>query len=157
MKCRNCKRKNFTKIVSLGSQPLSGLFYKKKKRNLQKYNLNLVKCTFCNLVQLDKSINPKKMFGSGYGYKSSASKLMINHLKEKKLFLNKNYLKKSKLNILDIGSNDGTFLNLFKKKNFLLGVDPSLKKFKSSYKNGIHKINDFFSKPKVDKFLKKKK
>ena len=156
MKCRNCRRKNFTKIVSLGRQPLSGLFYKKKKRNLKKYNLNLVKCTFCNLVQLDKSINPKKMFGSGYGYKSSASKLMINHLKEKKLFLNKNYLKKSKLNIIDIGSNDGTFLNLFKKKNFLLGVDPSLKKFKSSYKNGIHKINDFFSKPKVDNFLKKR-
>ena len=85
------------------------------------------------------------MFGSEYGYESSASKLMINHLKEKKLFLKKNYLKKNNLNILDIGSNDGTFLNLFSKKDFLIGIDPSLKKFKNLYNNEIYKINDFLS------------
>ena len=96
MKCRNCNKKNFLNVVSLGNQPLSGLFYKKKEKNLKKYKLNLIKCNFCGLVQLDKTINPKKMFGSGYGYKSSASALMINHLKEKNIFLKKNFLKKKK-------------------------------------------------------------
>ena len=31
MKCINCGNKKLRKIVSMGSQPLSGIFYKKKK------------------------------------------------------------------------------------------------------------------------------
>ena len=155
MKCRNCNKKNFLNVVSLGNQPLSGLFYKKKEKNLKKYKLNLIKCNFCGLVQLDKTINPKKMFGSGYGYKSSASALMINHLKEKNIFLKKNFLKKKKISDLDIVSNDGTFLNSFSKENLLIGVDPSLKKFKSFYKKGIHKINNFFDQKKIEEYIYK--
>ena len=50
--------------------------------------------------------------------------------------------------ILDIGSNDGTFLNQFTKSNYLLGVDPSAEKFKKTndpsliwegHRAGMHK------------------
>ncbi len=157
MKCRNCNKNFFLDIVSLGNQPLSGLFYKKKENNLKKYSLNLIKCKYCGLVQLDRTINPKKMFGSGYGYKSSASRLMMSHLIEKNVFLKKKFLKKKKINVLDIGSNDGTFLNTFNKDNFLIGVDPSLKKFENLYNKGIYKINSFFDQKKIKNFIQKVK
>ena len=37
----------------------------------------------CNLVQLSNNVNIKKMYGRHYGYKTSVSKMMISHLKEK--------------------------------------------------------------------------
>ena len=57
------------------------------------------------------------MYGQTYGYRTSLSKLMVNHIKKKfdKLIKYKNI--KNNTNILDIGSNDGTFLNFFARKN----------------------------------------
>ena len=57
------------------------------------------------------------MYGTNYGYRTSSSPLMINHMKKKYDHIIKNpSIKKNK--ILDIGSNDGTFLNFFAKKSF---------------------------------------
>ena len=64
-------------------------------------------------------------------------------------------------NILDIGSNDGTFLNFFsnnKKKIGLYGIDPSAEGFIKNYKKDIKLIIDFFNTRSVkENFLKKKK
>ena len=54
---------------------------------------------------------------------------------------------------MDIGSNDGTFLNFFKNTNLLIGIDPSLNKFKKFYNKKIIKINNFFSKKNLKKNL----
>ena len=39
----------------------------------------------------------------------------------------------------------------------MIGVDPSIKKFKKNYKPFIHTINNFFSKKNILNFLNKKK
>ncbi len=82
MICRNCKKKNFDKISNIGNQPISSLFLKKKIK-IKNYSLDLYKCNSCNLVQLSKIPNLKDMYGLNYGYKTSVSKLMVNHLREK--------------------------------------------------------------------------
>ena len=149
MKCRNCKLKKLKKIVKIGTQPLSGTFYKNKKFNLKKYSLDLFKCRKCDLVQLLKTPNKNKLFGESYEYKTSLSNLMILHLKKKINFLKKKKYINDNSWILDIGSNDGTFLNQFKKNNKLYGIDPSARKFKNLYKKNINVINNFFSKKNV--------
>ena len=83
MTCLNCKNLNLKKIVSMGKQPLSGIFLNKKTYNLKKYPLDLHICKKCNLVQLKKYAKLELMYGSQYGYKTSISKLMIKHLKKK--------------------------------------------------------------------------
>ena len=131
MKCKNCKKTSFKKILKLGKQPLSGFFYEKKITNLKTYSLDLYKCNNCNLVQLKNEFISNKLFGKSYGYETAVSNLMVSHLnkKKKKLIRNKYVKKKSK--ILDIGCNDGTFLNLFKNSHDLFGIDPSAIKFKT--------------------------
>ena len=37
MQCRNCKLKSLKRVVKIGDQPISSLFYKKKKYKLKKY------------------------------------------------------------------------------------------------------------------------
>ena len=68
-----------------------------KKNNLEKYSLDLYKCSNCELVQLNNSANSKKMYGTHYGYKTSVSKMMLLHLKEKvNRFKKKKIIKKRK-------------------------------------------------------------
>ena len=65
------------------------------------------------------------MYGPEYGYKTSMSNLMIKHLKQKIGYLKKYKILKKNSNILDIGSNDGTFFKFFFqviKKNIIFMV-----------------------------------
>ena len=155
MKCKNCKHNPLEKIVKIGKQPLSGFFYPNKKKKLEKYSLDLHKCPKCHLVQLSNLANTKKMYGSHYGYKTSVSKMMLLHLKEKIQRLKKFKFIKKGNNILDIGSNDASFLKLLGNKYNLYGIDPSANKFKNNYKN-MKLITDFFSKKNVLKNFKNK-
>ena len=155
MRCKNCRHNFLEKIVKIGKQPLSGFFYPNKKKKLEKYSLDLHKCPKCHLVQLSNLANTKKMYGSHYGYKTSVSKMMLLHLKEKIQRLKKFKFIKKGNNILDIGSNDASFLKLLGNKYNLYGIDPSAKKFKNNYKN-MKLITNFFSKKNVLKNVKNK-
>ncbi len=160
MKCINCYSKKLKKIFTLGSQPISSAFYKNKKFNLKKYPLNLFECSKCKLVQFSTKTPVGEMYGRNYGYKTSLSTNMIQHLYKKYLRLNKKLNLKENSNIIDIGSNDGSFLNFFaskNRKNKIFGIDPSAQVFKKNYKKKIFLINDFFSKSKLLSFIKKKK
>jgi len=159
MKCRNCKKTKFDKIIKIGSQPISSRTYTSKIK-LKKYPLDLYKCKHCKLIQLSRVAPAKDMYGSGYGYWTGLSPLMINHMKKKVKKLNiSNQLKKFS-GVLDIGSSDPTFLNLLRKsKNNLdlFAIDPSSAKFKKSFtQKKINLIVDYFSKKKIDDYLKLK-
>jgi NDP-4-keto-2,6-dideoxyhexose 3-C-methyltransferase len=135
----------------LGKQPISSVFYDYKKKKLPEYSLDLYKCEYCQLVQFSSLPPLEDMYGLTYGYNTSLSPLMVNHMKKKFKFLKQNYLKLLKGQILDIGSNDGTFLNFLGKiKGIkLYGMDPSSKKFLSNYKKNISVVADYFSKKKL--------
>ena len=152
MLCRNCYSKKLKKIVSIGNQPISSKFNNTKKNNEKKYPLDLYKCKDCHLIQLGKTAPISQMYGSSYGYRSGISKLMISQLKTKYTSIKK--IKKNCNRVLDIGSNDGTFLNFFSQKKFNVGIDPSIKKFRKYYNKKTFTINNYFSKKNISKFFK---
>lgn len=151
MICKNCKKKRLKKVFRIGKQPISSVFFDKPKNNLKKYSLDLYKCNYCELVQFASLPPLEDMYGLTYGYNTSLSPLMVNHMKEKFKFLKLHYKNLIKGQILDIGSNDGTFLNFLNtcKGAKLYGMDPSSKKFISNYKKNITVITEFFSRKKL--------
>jgi len=161
MKCRNCKKNKFKKIINIGKQPISSRTYDKKYIRLKSYLLDLYECQNCKLIQLSKVAPSKEMYGLSYGYWTSLSGLMINHMKRKISKIGKLKILKNKSYILDIGSSDSTFLSLCKKlkKNLrLFAIDPSSEKFRETFnKNKINLIVDYFSKKKVEKYITLKK
>jgi hypothetical protein len=90
------------------------------------------------------------MYGKHYGYQTSVSNLMISHFEKKVKRLKKLNIIKPKDKVLDIGSNDASFLEIIGKKYNLWGIDPSAKKFKKNY-NGMTLIPDFFSEKNIIK------
>ena len=141
------------KVFSLGKQTLTGIFPPKKNMKITKGDLSMVLCKKCKLLQLEHNFDSNEMYGDNYGYMSSLNKSMEFHLRIKAINLIKKYNLKPKNSILDIGSNDGTFLSFFKNKFKLYGCDPTISKFKNLYRKDIIKLPFFFSK---DHFKDKK-
>jgi len=155
-KCRSCKSKSLKKSFNLGIQKLTGIFPKKKNQKIPSGSLEMVFCNNCKLLQLKNSFNPKIMYGDNYGYMSSLNLSMVNHLKKKSSKLKKiSNLKNNDL-VIDIGSNDGTFLNFFSKKNKLIGVDPTIKKLSKFYRKDIIQVPSFFSKENLKNITEQK-
>ena len=133
------------KVFSLGKQTLTGIFPPKKNMKITKGDLSMVLCKKCKLLQLEHNFDSNEMYGDNYGYMSSLNKSMEFHLRIKANNLIKKYNLKPKNSILDIGSNDGTFLSFFNNKFKLYGCDPTITKFKNLYRKDIIKLPFFFS------------
>ena len=123
LKCRICQKK-LKRIIKFNKIALVGNFNRYKKRE-KKYPISLNYCTKCHHVQIGEIINSDKLF-KNYLWETGVSKTNIE------LFNNlvKKIRKKIKRNnkILEIASNDGSFLRYLKKKYncTLVGVDPAM-------------------------------
>ncbi len=155
--CRICNNRKFNKLFSLGKQSFTGKFSNNRKLNIKKDYINLIQCTKCHLVQLDRNFNPKFLYSNDYGYRTGINKTMTNHVKS----IVKKVKKISKIKkgdaVLDIASNDGTLLNFYNKDIITVGIDPILNKYKKNYKKINYSIPGFFNfklikKTKVKKF-----
>ena len=144
--CRSCKSNKLTNVYSLGKQALTGIFPPKKNAKITNGNLSMVLCNKCKLLQLENNFDSKEMYGDNYGYMSSLNKSMEFHLRIKAVNLIKKYNLKPKNSILDIGSNDGTFLSFFNNKFKLFGCDPTIGKFSKLYRKDIKQLPFFFKK-----------
>ena len=141
--CRICRGK-LTNIINLGKIALVGDFLLKHKK-LRKYKITLNYCKICKHVQIAEILDPNLLFKK-YLWETGVSKSNINLIKGitqkiKKFRINKN----SK--VLEIASNDGSFLELIKKKFgcFVLGIDPATNLKKVSKKKKILTISDYFN------------
>jgi len=154
--CRSCGKTNLKRVVSLGYQPLANNLLNKKDAKCELYPLEMNYCKDCHNCQLSVVVDPRKMF-LNYLYLSSTSWTFTKHfenaaqkyIKELKLSPKKSY-------IMDIGSNDGVALKVFKDLGFkkILGVEPAKNLAKLANKNKIKTINCFLEKKSLKKIKK---
>lgn len=148
--CRGCGEPDLVQVADLGAQYLTGVFPRTTSETVSKGPLRLVWCPKCNLVQLDSSYDSGEMYGENYGYRSGLNQSMVRHLNDKCHSLEKMAaLKKGDL-VIDIGSNDGTFLRGYRTPDLQkVGIDPTAGKFRSYYDDESRLIVDFFSRKTV--------
>ncbi len=153
--CRLCNSRKLKKVFDLGNTPLANSYSSEKvSKKLKKYPLKLNLCNNCGHLQLAHSIKPEKMF-INYLYKTNTSKKNVLHFKKYAKEVSKIY-KKKEVKILDIASNDGTFLEFFNEKKFTrLGIDPAKNLKKITNRKGINQIDNFFTKKSSNQIKKK--
>lgn len=150
--CRICKNKNIRKFFDLGEQPLANSLPKTREERENLYSLSLSWCPECNLVQLNETIDPKELF-SEYIWVTATSKVAKDY---SEIFFNE-LIKRSVDSgyVLEIASNDGTFLKPFINKGFkVLGVDPAENIVKIAEDNGIPTKCSFFGKAEAENIIK---
>ena len=156
--CRICGASNLVSVLDLGEAPLSGTFLKLGEV-VPRLPLNLARCEACGLVQLFDKLPIEELYSENYGYESHLNDSMVVHLRNKATKLietvnQSNNFVDSRV-ILDIASNDGTFLREISivagKKDKLLGCDPLIANFVDCYPPRTIKFPVFFSKENIGK------
>ena len=145
MYCKITKKK-IKPFMSFGKMPIANGFLKKSQFKKEYFfNMEVGFSKEMSLFQLNNHPAPKQMFNKNYPFFTSSSKGMVNHFKSYANWVKKKYQKNLK-NLVEIGSNDGTFLKNFKNKGInLVGFEPSKNVCEISRKNGIKTMNKFFN------------
>ena len=131
--------KNKINFLDLGFQPLANNYLRKSELNKKekKYRLKIGINIDTKLVSINNPISSKMMFNDKYPYRSSMSKTMLKSFKNLAITINKNFKPKK---ILEIGSNDGSFIKNFSKKK-VIGIEPCSNIEKITKKKGLIHIH----------------
>jgi methylation protein EvaC len=145
MYCKITKKK-IKPFMSFGKMPIANGFLKKSDFNKEFFfNMEVGFSKEISLFQLNNHPAPKKMFNKNYPFFTSSSKGMVKHFKSYANWIKKRYHKNLN-NLIEIGSNDGTFLKNFNNNKInLIGFEPSKNVCEISKKKGIKTINEFFN------------
>ena len=149
--------KKITPFMTFGKMPVANGFIKKKDFKKEFFfEMEVGFSKELSLFQLNDHPKPTLMFNRNYPFFTGSSKGMIEHFRQYARWVKKNYFKNVK-NLIEIGSNDGTFLKNFNKNKINnIGIEPSKNVANIARKNGIKTINQFFTYKNASKLKKLK-
>ena len=152
--CLCCKSNKLKVILNLNKQPLANSFLKNLNQKEKKYPLAVNVCLNCTHLQLTHIVSPKIIY-KNYDYMSGTTKTYLKYMKDFFFICKRNIDLDKPNSVFDIGCNDGSQLDVFKKKGFITcGIDPARNIYKISKKK--HKIFcNFFDKKFIKRFNKK--
>jgi len=146
-------KNKYYNFLDLGNQPLANFYIKKQdlKKREKKYRLKIRFDKESKLVSITKTFSSKTMFNNEYPYRSAMSKTMKNSF----LKLSKEIKKKIKpKKILEIGSNDGSFIRNFN-KDITIGIEPCANVEKITKNKRFNTYPNYWNKSLANKILKK--
>ncbi len=143
--CRVCQGQNLSEFLDLGLQPLANELRSDPTDTNNVYPLILTRCADCGTIQLTETVNPELLF-SDYVWVTGTSRTAFEYsLSFCDSALKRFNCSPSQLKVIEIASNDGTFLSKFKNKGCqVLGIDPAQNIAKVANDNGINTLPEFF-------------
>ena len=130
------------KFLDLGKQPIANAFISPGKcQNEFFYDLEVGLDTETNLVSHINCVDPPLMFNDDYVYYTSGSKTMVKHFEEIAGSLKQRFAPRR---VMEIGSNDGTFLKNFATDN-TVAVEPCGNFAKHTREMGYETHSEFWT------------
>tara|TARA_B100001029_G_scaffold106083_1_gene87493 strand:- start:409 stop:2952 length:2544 start_codon:yes stop_codon:yes gene_type:complete len=152
--CRVCGG-GFNHYLSLGLSPLANNLNDKKNDLNDLYPLDLNFCNQCSNTQLSVVVPPEKMFDN-YLYLSSTSQDFKDHFVNIAKELKTDLKLKNTSIVVDIGSNDGIFLDPVINMGInAIGVEPAKNVAKIANSKKLKTLPEYFSENTVQKIIKK--
>jgi SAM-dependent methyltransferase len=150
-KCAICNNNELEVLLDYGNVPLAGFFPKGEQLdNIKKYNLGLLYCDECHLMQTNSTIDADVLF-KDYRYLSSIG--LQKHFNEYSEFLIKRFSLNSSDKVVEFGSNDGVLLKPMMDAGInIVGFEPSNNISKIAIDRGCNILNDYFSIDTVHKY-----
>lgn len=142
--CAICKNTDLKCILNYGNVPLAGEFLTKDQIKTEtKYNLNVMFCDSCSLLQTDSIIDADSLF-KDYRYASSTG--LSKHFIGVASYLKEKFNLTSDSKVLEIGSNDGVLLKPLSDLAIqCVGFEPATNIASIAVEKGCCVINEYFS------------
>ncbi len=144
--CRVCGSRRIRQVLSLGKTPLANEFVRREEvgKPQDRFPLDVNQCEACGHVQLADVVDPERLFRN-YVYVSSTASSFVEHFRR----YAEEVIQRAQLQpgskVLEIGSNDGTFLRWFREAGMtVLGVDPAEAIAAEASRQGIRMVPEFF-------------
>jgi hypothetical protein len=141
--CRSCGGHRVEMVLDLGPQPHCNRLVRPGEPDPPHYPLRLGFCLDCTLVQIDHTIPKEEMFRD-YPYVSGTTETLVEHFRDTTNRLAKSYEVKPGDLVVDIGSNDGTFLKTWEGQANAIGFEPDEKIAQIAIDDGAYTFNLFF-------------
>jgi hypothetical protein len=122
-KCRLCDGP-LTTVLQLADTPLANELVDAPDTPQAMYPLILAVCNECEHYQCPVAVEPSRMFTADYAYVSGTSPVFRAHLEKLARQLGTDLFPGDL--VVDVGSNDGTFLSMFDPRMRRVGVDPAI-------------------------------
>lgn len=150
--CAICSNEEFVTILNYEKISLAGFFPKKEQlNNIKKYDLSLLYCPICHLLQTNSIVNADFLF-KDYRYLSSVS--LQKHFNEYAKYLVDDFNLNMDSKVLEIGSNDGVLLKPLNDLGIpILGFEPSDNVSKMAINRGCKIIHDYFNFDNAKKYF----
>lgn len=147
VQCQVCNRSGLKPLLDLGYQPLCNDFLPSTETAKPQtfFPLCLYYCDPCSLVQLGYVIPTEETFGEQYTYLTGSSRSLVEYYEAlAKQLMDQLDLKPGDV-VVEMGSNDGTFLKHLQAFGLeVLGIEGSPKAASLAIEAGIPTIDKFF-------------
>ena len=133
-------------VLHLGEQPLANSLKNNQKNSEEKFPLSISFCEDSSLLQLNETVDKEVLFDH-YVWVTGTSKTTQRYANVFADRLISNLDLKQEDFIIEIASNDGTFLNPFLTKGYknVLGVDPAKNIAEIANQSGINTLPEFWN------------
>lgn len=150
--CRVCGSSKTKELISFGLQPNSVQLLDSRDQEYYEHDLTLKTCLNCGFTFISNPMPADFLYADFHWGTSTYPPSHLEELCDKisqELLQNQNDLK------MEIGSNDGYFLSVFRERSChnLLGVEPTKNCVQLSLERGIPTLNAFFGKQTADEIV----
>ena len=145
--CQGCGSSDLERVLDLGYQPLCNEFLPAGDPPGPQtfYPLCVCFCHQCSLAQLDYVVPTDVAFGDQYTYLTGSSESLIKYYSDLARRLKEKFDLRPGDTVIEIGSNDGTFLKAFQSLGLdVLGIEGARKSSEIAVADCIPVIQQFF-------------
>ena len=153
--CRAFSSRNLRVVWDLEKSPYGDLFQQVKSQAtaLAYHEMTLTLCGNCSLVQIVQETDIEQQYDQ-YLYNSTTTNGLGKFYTQTVSRLISDFSLKTDDLIIDIGSNDGTFLINFKNKGFqVLGIEPAEMSCRIAQERGVNTLHSYFDSNSVTEIL----
>jgi hypothetical protein len=154
--CRVCRGSNLEQFLDLTDQPHCNSLLLPEALNHKEpfYPLRVWFCRDCTTVQIDHTVPKEEMFGE-YFYVTGTTTTLRAHFQTTTDRLVAELGLKAGDRVVDIGSNDGTWVKTYDKHGIkATGVEPATNLAARANKDGADTLNAFFNVAAAEEILK---
>jgi len=144
--CEVCDNESLKQVLDLGLHPMcDDLVEINSDRVCDQYPIKILFCNQCNTAHQKYQVPKRSLFPDSYHYRSRFTKDVLDGMEALVSSLESKFPDFKNKKILDIGCNDGSLLDFFKKKNLVtFGIEPT-GAYRDAKEKGHEVFNDFLT------------